>query len=74
MSKWQPPKITFTPANPQVYESLFTGFGLGGAQDMPNAMVKAVIEITDTRDRIQLLEQTLKFGGYEYGITYPDNR
>jgi hypothetical protein len=48
--------------------SLFAGFGL------KKDMVTAVITITDTPERIQALEQTLTFGGYEYGITRTPDR
>ena len=44
--------------------SLFAGFGL------KKDMITAVITITDTPENIELLKQTLEFGGYEYGIEY----
>ena len=60
---------------PDTDASLFSGFGMTKReQPVPKGMVRAIITITDTPKRIQALEQTLSFGGYEYGITYSDNR
>lgn len=63
---------------PDIDSTLFAGFGqpqqATQPAPLPKGMVTAIITITDTPQRIQALEQTLSFGGYEYGITYSDNR
>jgi len=57
------PRVTAELA-PDTDTTLFAGFGL------EKDTVTAVITITDTPENIELLKQTLDFGGYEYGIEY----
>ncbi len=69
------PVVEFEPVNAQKSDSeLFAGFGQPCAISNTKGTVTAVLTITDTPKRIQALEQTLSFGGYEYGIAYSDNR
>ena len=64
--------VTFAPA-PDTDTSLFAGFGMPQQESQsPKGMAKAVITITDTIENIELLKQTLDFGGYQYDIEYTE--